>query len=522
MNALTPLDAGAASRGARWFDSLRVRLALAIALTVTATVAVTGWLSFRLAEQVVVQEVSGTVTRTADLIARELEGLPALPPTNQLEVRLQEIDATAGQVARIAVVTRSGQGVIVAGTSGPPPTEDGLRLAIRAIAEAGTLTEETAATVRTATPLRRAGAVVGAVIVRADVAPVLALQRRALSAMVWVAILATVVLVIGVDQLARPLVYRPIRQLGETMARVGAGDLSARAPVSGGDELAAVAHGLNRMLSHMENFNDALQWRVREATVELERRNVERVESYHRLLAVREQLASAEQMASIGQTAANVAHQVGTPLNLISGHVQLLREQCGDDAGVTRRLDVIEEQIAKVTTTVRTLLDRSRPLGPRTRTSARELVARVADAVRPNLEAAHVDLELTAPVTVTEIVVDTVNLELALLNMVNNAVHAMPHGGRLAIRISTPAPDVVRIAVEDQGAGIPPDLLARIFEPWFTTKPKGRGTGLGLSIARDVVQAHGGTITVASEEGRGTTFTIDLPAADRPEDSATS
>src|SRR5690606_30956887 len=115
--------------------------------------------------------------------------------------------------------------------------------------------------------------------------------------------------------------------------------------------------GLNQMLEHMENFNDALQARVREATVELERRNVERVDAYHRLLSVREQLAGAEQLASIGQMAANVAHQVGTPLNLISGHVQLLREQLGDDQDVSRRLGIIEEQIAKVTATVRTLLD---------------------------------------------------------------------------------------------------------------------------------------------------------------------
>ncbi len=106
-------------------------------------------------------------------------------------------------------------------------------------------------------------------------------------------------------------------------------------------------------------------------------------------------------------------------------------------------------------------------------------------------------------------------LELALLNLVTNGLDAMPDGGTLAITVS-PSEVGVRIEVADTGGGIAPALLPQIFDPWVTTKSAGHGSGLGLSITRDVVTAHGGTITVASESGRGATFTIDLPAAQEP------
>jgi two-component system NtrC family sensor kinase len=102
-------------------------------------------------------------------------------------------------------------------------------------------------------------------------------------------------------------------------------------------------------------------------------------------------------------------------------------------------------------------------------------------------------------------------LELALLNIVINALDAMPQGGALTL-IAEPAAQGVRIQIRDTGTGIPADVLPRIFEPWVTTKAVGRGTGLGLSITRDVIIAHGGTITVATTPGAGSTFTIVLPA----------
>lgn len=230
------------------------------------------------------------------------------------------------------------------------------------------------------------------------------------------------------------------------------------------------------------------------------------------MFTLREQLASAEQLASVGQTAANVAHQVGTPLNLISGYVQLLKEELGAGSPHASRLAIIEEQIAKVTSTVRTLLDRSRQTGRKTRVSAGELVTRVCELMRPNLDGANIKLDVTTPAKELPALVDATNLELSLLNLFTNAVDAMPQGGSLRISVAEAPPDRIHIEIADTGHGIPDELLPRIFEPWVSTKTAGRGTGLGLAIARDVIVAHGGTISVTSRVNEGTTFTIDLPA----------
>jgi len=247
-------------------------------------------------------------------------------------------------------------------------------------------------------------------------------------------------------------------------------------------------------------------------SADVQRRNEQLVESYNRVLALREQLASAEQLASVGQTTANLAHQVGTPLNLISGYVQLLKEEVGPGSPLFPRLALIEEQIAKVTATVRTLLDQSRHMGPKTRTTAAQLVNRVGEVMGPAFDSTKIRLVVEGTDADTPILVDVTNLELAVLNLMTNAVDAMSAGGTLTIRLERTSPTRVSINVSDTGRGISPELLPRIFEPWVSTKKPGQGTGLGLPIARDVVVAHGGSITVASEAGRGSSFTIELPA----------
>ena len=320
----------------------------------------------------------------------------------------------------------------------------------------------------------------------------------------------SLLLTLLIDWFARHLIHRPIGRIHEAMQRAGAGDFSARASIVRPDEIGEVAAGLNDMLARLQHLNEALQERVDDATSELRVRNQELVDTYQRVFTLREALARAEQMAAVGQMAASVAHQVGTPLNLISGYVQMLQQDAAVDPRTARRLAIVQEQIGKVAAVVRTMLDHARRPDARWPTSVQTLLKRVADVARPKLDASHITLTLDAAPELPSVEADSEELELAILNLVNNSLDAMPSGGRLGVRASA-SDGKVRIDITDSGVGIASELLPRIFDPWVTTKAAGRGTGLGLSITRDVITRHGGTITAESEPGRYT-VTLLLPA----------
>ncbi len=188
--------------------------------------------------------------------------------------------------------------------------------------------------------------------------------------------------------------------------------------------------------------------------------------------------------------AATVAHQIGTPLNLISGYVQMIQTDVPPASASAVRLRTVQEQIGKVTTIVQGLLDQARrPLLNKTEVAAGELVEGVCELARPSLAAAQV-----------------------LLNLITNSIDAMPEGGELLVTAGASGGHV-EITVADSGTGIDPLHVGRVFDPLFTTKERGKGTGLGLTIARDVVAAHGGTIAVASRHDEGTEVKVRLPQA---------
>jgi signal transduction histidine kinase len=157
------------------------------------------------------------------------------------------------------------------------------------------------------------------------------------------------------------------------------------------------------------------------------------------------------------------------------------------------------------------MLDHARRSSPRQLTSVVQIINRVSEVARPKLTAQGVRLDVDVDRAVPLVEADAVQLELALLNLITNSLDAMPSGGVLTITV-TPGPAGVHVEVSDTGTGIAPDLLPRIFDPWVTTKAVGHGSGLGLSITKDVINAHGGSISAASAGGAGATFSIDLPA----------
>jgi signal transduction histidine kinase len=500
---------------ARWFGrlSLRAQITLLIALVVTIVVAVSTYLQIRAFETSLLNDLLTTARSTAQTVADTIELMPEPFNVESLGDSLREFKEAVPSIRDISIVElRQTQPVVVASTSSRVK-EEALAVARRVIEQKAVVWDREQDVVRTvAIPAMRADRVLGAVVLTFSVNSVAELHRSGRLVALWFVPAAVVIMTLLVSLPVRRLLHEPISGIEKTMQRVAGGDLGARAPVMRNDEIGAVASGLNEMLARMENFNVELQRKVNEATQELRAKNEELVDSYQRVFELREALMRAQQMATVGQMAANVAHQIGTPLNLISGYVQMVMEQEGAESAGSRRLGIVQEQITKVASIVRTMLDHARRPSSKEPTDIAELVRRVAAVAKPKLDAAGVRLDLQVADGLPLVRADAVQFELALLNLITNSLDAMPDGGVASIAVSG-TDEVVRILVADTGTGIAPDLLPRIFEPWVTTKAAGHGTGLGLSIVRDVVAAHGGTVVASNAEGPGAVFTIDLPAA---------
>src|SRR5258706_5512622 len=265
------------------------------------------------------------------------------------------------------------------------------------------------------------------------------------------------------------------------------------------------------MLDQLERFNQSLHDRIDETTRDLSLRSLELAASESELFALRESLGRAERVAALGQVAANVVHQAGTPLNLVSGYIQMVRDDPRTDERTRSKLRTVDEQIQQVTRVIRTMLDHARQPSEPEVVNLSDIITRVQEVAQPRLARSRIQLRASVAQDLPLVKADATQLEMALFNLVTNALDAMPSGGTLSIT-ATARPEGIRLEVGDTGSGIPVEVLDRLFEPWVTTKPIGHGSGLGLAIVRDVVRAHGGSLS-ASNQAAGALFVIELPAA---------
>jgi two-component system, NtrC family, sensor kinase len=498
--------------------SLRTRLSLLVGFIVAVVVGAAALLELRMFTTRMESELIGGARNTARAVADDFElRSRADDSAIESEVLHQYLEVNPA-VHAITVIEVDDQGPKTVLSTSSEERRTAIEVAQRAITSGDEVDEPSGSNRFVAVPFVGPRGPMG-VVVTVSIAAVGRVARDGGLLALYVMLPAVLVVTVLLDWLARRLVHRRIGGIRGTMQRVARGDLGARAVVERPDEIGAIVTGLNSMLAEMEELSESLQTRVREATFELRTRNSEVEEMYQRVFDLREALAKAEQLAAVGQAAANVAHQVGTPLNLVSGYVQVLLSDPALDTRTRRRLEMMQRQIEQVAGAVRGLLDRARRTVQRVQVEPAALIGRVLEIAQPRLDRNHVVVDVQAAPGLPRIEADAVQLELALLNLVTNAIDAMVEGGTLTVRLS-PLGEGVRLEVGDSGPGVPDALLPTIFEPWVTTKPFGRGTGLGLAIARGVIGAHGGTIQAGNRPTGGALFTVDLPptqfAATRP------
>jgi two-component system, NtrC family, sensor kinase len=232
----------------------------------------------------------------------------------------------------------------------------------------------------------------------------------------------------------------------------------------------------------------------------------------HELQQTQAQLIQSAKLAAIGELAANVAHEINNPLTAVLGFASYLAEQVGPGQPMREELDLIQEEAARARDIVRDLLDFSRQhefsAEP---TDLNAVVRQTLAMVRRQRAVDNITFAEDYAPDLPMAEADVSRLKQVFINIVNNALYAMSDVGVLTVRTSV-ADGHVQVAFSDTGSGIAPEHLDRIFDPFFTTKPDVSGTGLGLSVSLGIVQSHGGTIEARSEVGKGSTFTVKLPA----------
>jgi signal transduction histidine kinase len=300
-------------------------------------------------------------------------------------------------------------------------------------------------------------------------------------------------------------VVTPLRRLIDAIDAVSKGDLSRGVLPEKDDEIGSLAGRFNAMTNYL-----------REARAEEAQANTAR-------LTMETRLRHSEKLATMGQMAAEIAHEVGTPLNVIGGRARSLARRSQDPAEVQKNARIIGVQVERITKIIRQVLDFSRKSRPTLgQVDVRQVVAESLEFIDEICKRQRIETAVDAPDDLPSIPGDPGEIQQVCLNLLMNSVHAMPSGGRLTIRLArldrrkeglalAPPVSYLSMEVEDTGNGIPQADRDRIFEAFFTTKDTGEGTGLGLAVAKGIVKDHDGWIEVDDHPQRGAVFRVFLP-----------
>lgn len=301
------------------------------------------------------------------------------------------------------------------------------------------------------------------------------------------------------------VIGRPLKQLVEKTRRIGAGDFSGDLVLPGKDELSNLASAMNGMCEQLTAARETI-----------------RAETEARISTL-EQLRHTERLATLGRLSSGIAHQLGTPLNVVSGRAKIIATVNLERKEIAEYAGIIMKQAEQMTEIIQQLLHFARRKEPKkSDVNLHNMVSQVLEMLNPIARKQRVTFNLVKNTVLLEPTIDKSQIQHVLMNLIMNGIQAMPNGGQLEIKLYLerirPLPwkddqdkEFIALCIVDQGEGISEDNINHIFEPFFTTKGVGKGTGLGLSIAFGIVQEHGGWIDVTSKVGEGACFTIYLP-----------
>ena len=285
-------------------------------------------------------------------------------------------------------------------------------------------------------------------------------------------------------------VKKPLNEVAKNMAKVEAGDLTVRMTSHGKDEIGRLISSFDSMVGRLDTAKKEL-------------------ESFHF-----QQMERADRLASVGEMAAGIAHEIKNPLTGIAAAITVIKDDFSPEDGRVAIINEVLEQVSRLDKTVNDLLFFGKPtVAEPACTDMNAALRKILVFAAQHRGGKNIEKNLELADDLPPVYVDPKQLQQVFLNLFLNAVQAMQGGGTLTVQSSLAVRDrvdMVRVRVTDTGQGIPPQILDKIFTPFFTTKAQ--GTGLGLAISHRLIEQQGGRLTVVSEDGKGTTFTVELPA----------
>jgi two-component system NtrC family sensor kinase len=306
------------------------------------------------------------------------------------------------------------------------------------------------------------------------------------------------------------VVQKPVKKLTEGTQEISRGNLEYHIEINHSDEIGHLARSFNQMTRQLKEARDEI--------IEWNRKLEERVKQKRQaLLQAEERMREIDKLASLGKLSASVAHELNNPLASILTYGKLIerkltRNHDNLDTEIVRYLHIMQQETARCGNIVNDLLLFARREGGEFRTaSLHGIINKSLDIVWHKITMQEIEVEKQLTAKEDTIDCDAARIQQAMVALLVNATEAMPKGGTIRIETTKPDAEHITVRVKDTGMGIPPEVKAHIFEPFFSTKEENKGVGLGLSVVYGIVQSHGGTIWVDSEVGQGTIFHLTLP-----------